>query len=241
MKKNEQILFPKDCPKECPYLRCWDLSIDDWTSVCDKLKIQIDDCDMDFNSVECPLKGKEVAEAFMPREAIYSLKDMIKLGYFNEESIGDISDGFHTYNELYYQRVVLFATIVNLKPEYAWKSFRHSDGRYCFDSNGEWFIVGITTPEGNYTYHYEKKYWNLFDCMIEECAPEWDGHTDKDVKRLLSLAEDNTTRWITDHNDGATRICERCGYCEPYKNAGIETEIFDYCPFCGRRAISKRS
>ena len=37
----------------------WDLSIDDWTSVCDLLNVQIDDCDMDFQWMYCPLKDGE--------------------------------------------------------------------------------------------------------------------------------------------------------------------------------------
>ena len=101
---------------------------------------------------------------------------------------GEISDGYHTFNQLYHQRAILFATIVNQNADIAWKSFKHSDGRYCFDSNGEWFIVGIDTPEGSYTYHYSKEYWNYFKCKELECGKEWDGHTEEDVTRLLSLA-----------------------------------------------------
>ena len=71
-----------------------------------------------------------------------------------------------------------------------WKSFKHSDGNYCFDSNGEWFIVGIDTPKGSYTYHYSKEYWDMFDCEELKCGKEWDGHTAEDVIRLLSLASD---------------------------------------------------
>lgn len=37
--------FPKDCTKDCPYFHCWDLSIDDYTNVCDKLGVQVDDMD----------------------------------------------------------------------------------------------------------------------------------------------------------------------------------------------------
>ena len=105
------------------------------------------------------------------------------------EDMGEVSDGYHTFNQLYYQRAVLFATIVNSNKDRAWKSFKHSDGKYCFDSNGEWFIVGIDTPEGSYTYHYEKKYWDMFKCKELECGKHWDGHTDKDVTRLLSLTK----------------------------------------------------
>ena len=52
---------------------------------------------------------------------------------------------------------------------------------------GGWFIVGIDTPEGSYTYHYEDNYFSLFDCEELECGKHWDGHTEKDVTRLLSL------------------------------------------------------
>lgn len=101
--------------------------------------------------------------------------------------IGDLSDGYHTFNQLYHQRAILFAAIVNQNPAISWKSFKHSDGSYCFDSDGEWFIVGIDTPEGSYTYHYERKYWDLFKCRQLEVGKLWDGHTEEDVTRLLSL------------------------------------------------------
>ena len=106
------------------------------------------------------------------------------------EDMGEVSDGYHTFNQLYHQRAVLFATIVNLNKDKAWKSFKHSDGKYCFDRNGEWFIVGVDTPQGSYTYHYDKKYWDMFDCKELQCCKEWDGHTEEDVTRLLSLEQE---------------------------------------------------
>ena len=99
--------------------------------------------------------------------------------------IDDLSDGFHTFRQLYYQRMVLFAAIVRQNKDKAWKSLRHEDGELCF--GGGWFIVGIDTPEGSYTYHYEDSYFSLFDCEELECGKRWDGHTEKDVTRLLSL------------------------------------------------------
>ena len=103
----------------------------------------------------------------------------------NIDDIGELSDGFHTFNSLYHQRAILFATIVNTYKELAWKSKKHEDGQFCF--GGGWFIVGIDTPNGSYTYHYEMEYWDLFDCKELPRAKHWDGHTDKDVTRLLSL------------------------------------------------------
>lgn len=104
---------------------------------------------------------------------------------FGISDIGEFSDGYHTFNQLYHQRAVLFAVIVNSNPANSWKSHYHSDGEPCF--GGGWFIVGIDTPEGPYTYHYEDSYWSMFDCAEVDMAPEWDGHTEKDVNRLFSL------------------------------------------------------
>lgn len=101
-------------------------------------------------------------------------------------SIGELSDGFHTFNSLYEQRMILFAALVKAYKDKAWKSYRHEDGELCF--GGGWFIVGIDTPEGSYTYHYENKYWDMFDCVDLHRAKHWDGHTEADAEtRLMSL------------------------------------------------------
>ena len=105
--------------------------------------------------------------------------------------IGELSDGFHTFNSLYEQRMILFAALVKAYKDKAWKSYRHEDGEYCF--GGGWFIVGIDTPEGTYTYHYENKYWDMFDCIDLPRAKHWDGHTEADAEtRLMSLPERKT-------------------------------------------------
>jgi len=106
----------------------------------------------------------------------------------SEKDISEFSDGYHTFNDLYMQRRVLSATLFNSYKEWAWKSRKHSDGQSCF--GGGWFIVGIDTGLGQYSYHYEDRYWDMFDCKELDVAPEWDGHTDKDVYRLASLCMD---------------------------------------------------
>lgn len=106
---------------------------------------------------------------------------------FNLNDIDDFSDGYHTFNDLYYQRAVLFSVIVNTNKSYypAWKTLRHEDGELCF--GGGWFLVTIETPDGAYGYHFENKYWDLFECEDIPKAKHWDGYTDKDVVRLFSL------------------------------------------------------
>lgn len=105
----------------------------------------------------------------------------------SEQDIGEFSDGYHTFNSLYRQRLILFAALVNAFPTLAWKSRKHFDGEVPF--GGGWFIVGIETPKGQYTYHYEEKDWDLFHCKEVPAAPQWDGHTDTDVERLLALSD----------------------------------------------------
>ena len=108
--------------------------------------------------------------------------------------IGEVSDGYHTFNSLYNQRLFLFAALVKAYKDKAWKTKRHHDGEPCF--GGGWFLVGITTPAGDYTYHYELKDWDLFDCKVIDKALEFDGHTDKDVTRVLTLRPGQGHDWI---------------------------------------------
>ena len=129
----------------------------------------------------------EIIEAFKgnPRKVFANEYWDDRAVWTTEYDIGDFSDGYHTFNDLYKQRLILSVALFNSYKELAWKSHKHADGEPCF--GGGWFIVGIETPDGPYTYHYEDEYWDMFQCKELEMAKEWDGHTDKDVDRLLSL------------------------------------------------------
>ena len=100
-----------------------------------------------------------------------------------ETGIGDLSDGYHTFNELYHHRAILFSIVCNNAPTRAWKSKLHHDGT-MFESM---FIVGVQTPDGQATYHYDiVPYWDMFHIPTLEHAPEWDGHTPAQaIDRLL--------------------------------------------------------
>ena len=117
-----------------------------------------------------------------------AIEELLKRPEIPETGIGDLSDGYHTFNGLYYQRMILFAALVRAYKDRAWKSYKHEDGELCF--GGGWFIVGIDTPQGSYTYHYENKYFDLFECAELPVAKHWDGHTEADVTRLMSLPDD---------------------------------------------------
>lgn len=106
---------------------------------------------------------------------------------------GDTSDGYHTFNSLYHHRAVLFSVIVHDHKDMAWKSKLHHDGSMYEGM----FIVGIETPDGQATYHYDvDPYWDMFDCKELDRAPEWDGHTSDDaIARIGALG---------------ARTCETC-------------------------------
>lgn len=150
------------------------------------------------------------------------------------KEIDDLSDGFHTFRQLYYQRMMLFATIVKQNRDKAWKSLRHEDGELCF--GGGWFIVGIDTPEGSYTYHYEDNYFSLFDCEELEYGKHWDGHTEKDVTRLLSLPsaqpERKTGKWIFVRDEEAGNALYMCSECGKGDIHAPEVKV-SYCWNCG--------
>ena len=60
-----------------------------------------------------------------------------------------ISDGYHTFGELYFHRMVLSSIVFNTYKDKSWKSKLHSDGT-MYDN---YFIVGIDTEKGQYSYH----------------------------------------------------------------------------------------
>ena len=50
-----------------------------------------------------------------------------------------------------------------------------------------YFIVGITTPKGDYSYHYHKDNWDYFKVKELNNAPAYDGHKPEDIDRLFTL------------------------------------------------------
>ena len=107
------------------------------------------------------------------------------------KDMGKVSDGYHTFNELYEYRMLYNAALFN---EFAkqglydvHKSRKHSDGEYPFgDSN--WFIVMAELPTGQISNHYEMKDWDKFQIPEKPLANKWDEHSPKDVvDRLTSF------------------------------------------------------
>ncbi|HRM29192.1 MAG TPA: hypothetical protein PLH48_01485 [Acinetobacter johnsonii] len=105
------------------------------------------------------------------------------IGAPNIVNPSQLTDGYHTFQELYAHRMELFKVICHQNKSHAWKSKLHDDGTMY----PNYFIVGINTPEGSFTYHYKMEFWDSFNVAELDRAPEWDGHTSADITRLHSL------------------------------------------------------
>lgn len=116
------------------------------------------------------------------------------------EITGDTSDGYHTFNELYHHRAMLFSVICNDRLDRAWKSKMHHDGT-MYDGM---FIVGIQTPNGQATYHYDiDPYWDMFRVPELSQAPEWDGHTPAQaIERIGRLTQPENKPLTLHFGDG---------------------------------------
>jgi hypothetical protein len=134
----------------------------------------------------------------MKPDRIKEINDLIRVSKAKHEidSADMVSDGYHTFKDLYHHRMVLFVSICNIfssthwNDNIAWKSLRHSNGDLVGD---DMFIIGIQTPYGQATYHCDlEPYWDM--AMIPELdrAPEYDGHTPEE-------ALDRIYKFLTNH------------------------------------------
>ena len=99
-----------------------------------------------------------------------------------------VSDGYHTFGDLYDHRRALTAVLAASAGD-SWRSKAHhpEDGP-MFDGS---FIVGINLPvQGQIRYHFDLEHWDDFAAVPElEHAPKWDGAgPDDTVTRLLGVA-----------------------------------------------------
>jgi hypothetical protein len=99
---------------------------------------------------------------------------------------GEVSDGYHTFNELYAHRHALFLNLMKCWPRCSWFSRKHEDG----SEMAGWFIAGIHLPTGAISYHLPESFWEkaVWTGAKElELGENWDGPTSADVVSRLHL------------------------------------------------------
>lgn len=192
-----------------------------------------------------PLDAQAKDLIFLAIERLGTLEDKIESGELIKipnNGIGNLSDGYHTFNQLYHHRAILFSVICNTYKEISWKSKKHYDGT-MFDGM---FIVGIDTKEGTATYHYDiEPYWELFNVKEYPSAPKWDGHTSTDaLERIKSLSKERNMVAVRIQNNKTGKFRNKDGnfgkYGAAYSTMGqaknsISQNIFNtdlfYCDF----------
>ena len=96
----------------------------------------------------------------------------------------ELSDGYHTFAELYEHRHALFLAFMRAMPQHCWFSLRHADGEKCFGGD-DWFIAGAELPGGSsVTYHLPADLYPLAKATGAsrlDLGRPWDGHTASDV------------------------------------------------------------
>lgn len=101
-----------------------------------------------------------------------------------------ISDGYHTFEELYEHRHIIFIALCKNYKNKVWRSKLHLDG----SNYAGWFILGINKEKGKQiTYHLPINKWKetSFTETLKK-APEFDGHSPKDViNRIKKLKNEN--------------------------------------------------
>ncbi|MBR1436155.1 MAG: hypothetical protein IJ584_13715 [Bacteroidales bacterium] len=133
---------------------------------------------------DCFIKNSKNPADYGASNALAQVLSLIDSLQQEREDMGEVSDGYHTFNELYYYRMLYNAAFFNLLPKgMAHKSKRHHDGEECF--GGGWFIVMANLPTGQISNHYELKDWDLFQIPEKEFADEWDGHTPQEAAERL--------------------------------------------------------
>ena len=95
--------------------------------------------------------------------------------------VQDVSDGYHTFRELYEHRYRLFLALMQAYYPLACKSLKNHNG-----SQWEgWFIAWIRLPTGQISYHLPMRFWDECPGAIHETCYDYDGHTSADVLERL--------------------------------------------------------
>lgn len=118
----------------------------------------------------------------------YAHNLQVKIDKLKPKYKARISDGYHTFDELYGHRNTLYIAICKLLRynNTVWRSKQHSDGNRI----DGFFLLGINTNQNEQiTYHLPLSYWD--ECSFAQTMPTrpyFDGHSSKDVlERLKKL------------------------------------------------------
>lgn len=102
-----------------------------------------------------------------------------------------LSDGAHSFKELYEHRCLLYISLVNIlcvwsehKGDFTCtKAILHSDGTSYKDMF--LLVVENNNTQEQISYHIPSKYWEMVECESSMFAPDYDNHTSAMVLERL--------------------------------------------------------
>jgi len=109
--------------------------------------------------------------------------------------VSEVSDGYHTFGELYEHRHMLFCALARVAFDLAFRG--QKEALYCWKSSNHWvdgklesvwpgwFLAGIELRDKMITYHLPLTYWSLFYGIDRDTPPKHDEHTSADVIERL--------------------------------------------------------
>lgn len=206
MDASQPIFLCKKCyhAHSAENIKCFRCGCNDF----EKVTTYAEDINNDKNMTKQQWEREKVVELYMKALGNTNLPEKVwkAIAKVNQQVLdqetGKISDGYHTFDELYEHRITLFIALCQKIQNFVyfgdtrnnlgndmrvWRSKLHEDGT-MFEG---WFILGINRAKGNQiTYHLPIEKWEetKFAQTLKK-APKFDGHTSKDViKRLKNLS-----------------------------------------------------
>lgn len=133
---------------------------------------------------------------------MYDHKRACDVFVFHGSEEMQVSDGYHTMDEVYDHRIGLFMALAKLQSGLnliakemgktslndVWRSKQHEEGGD--EMHKGWFVMGINKEKGKQiNYHLPIALWEETSwAETLDHAPEWDGHTPEEaLQRLKNL------------------------------------------------------
>jgi hypothetical protein len=105
----------------------------------------------------------------------------------------DVSDGSHTFYDLYEHRTALFLLVIAYNRKNSWWSHKDNNCEYC----SPFILCGLILPKNKLeiSYHLDNSYIPLLESLgVKQLpiAPKYDGHSSQDTyDRLINEALKN--------------------------------------------------
>lgn len=150
-------------------------------------------------------------------------KEALNTAFVSEDNVGSLTDGYHSFNELYEHRHALMCSLMSLAeacPIEGISTFktRKNDAKESMDG---WFIAGINlrfiesqNEDGSYntkpaqiTYHMPDRLWDMLVNTPEiEYNADYDGHSSNDVFQRLFMLTHVLQQLTTSMGEGKTNV-----------------------------------